>query len=395
MDPTLLLSVILGVAPWRRPAEAPPEPPPEEPAEAPVVEQPEPAPPPPPSAPPLFAAGLPVDLGDLPPGLASFSAQGCAACHGSVHESWRQSTHRGGWQDPVFFEAARATGEAPLCVSCHLPLAVQQPVQLQEYLGGDLTRALVRTNPSWDATLQQEGVTCAACHVRDGQVAGLRVSGLAPHPVAVSAELGTSAFCGTCHQLSWPGADQPFYDTFGEWERSGWATAGVRCQDCHMPPVAGAVTAGAFASHSDHRVFVERSRAVSVLVELPAKAGVRGERLTARVRVQNSGAGHAFPTGSPFKHVLLRAELLDSGGEVAGEALEHRFQREVEAAPPYLTVSDTRLAPGGEVVLEHAIELAQRSAAGLGRYRITLAVIHADGTAEEAFVVQEIPYVLD
>ncbi len=252
---------------------------------------------------------------------------------------------------------------------------------------------------------------CAACHVSvhdewagSGHhggwldplfLDGTRAAPEAPHPVAVSSELGTSAFCGTCHQLAWPGADQPFYDTYGEWERSAWAYAGVQCQDCHMPPTAGVATAGRFADHASHTVAVDPARAVSVLVGLPGSALTRGESLAATVRVQNSGAGHAFPTGTPFAHVLLVAELLDSEGERVGEPLAHRLRRQVTPEPPYTTVEDTRLPAGGEVLLDHAVELSQKAAAGIGAYRVTLARVRSDGTVEEPFVTHSVPVLLD
>jgi len=398
MDPTLLLLYTITAEPRRRPPVPPPETaepaPPQAPdatSEGPAVE-PEPELPPPPA---LFDQERPIELGPLPSGLANATAQACAACHVSVHDSWSSGGHHQGWQDPLFLDAIRATGDAPLCTSCHLPLAQQQPLQLQEYLGDELTRARTRANPSWDPTLQQEGVTCAACHIREGTVVGSRPSDQAPHPVAVSTELGTSAFCGSCHQLAWPGADQPFYDTYGEWERSPYAYAGVQCQDCHMAPVAGVATAGRFAGQADHGVALDPARAVSVLVELPAGHVTRGESLAARVRVQNSGAGHAFPTGSPFAHVLIVAELLDAEGARIGDALEHTLRREVTPDPPYDTVSDTRLAPGGEVLLEHELLLSQQAAGGLGTYRVTLARVRADGQVEPPFVDQQIPLRLD
>jgi hypothetical protein len=398
MDLRLLLLLIVAVPPWKRPPTDQPEPPPqpvEDRAEPSEESEPLPLPEPPPPAPGLFVADRPIDVGPLPPGLANLSAQSCAACHISVHTSWQGGAHHQGWQDPLFLEAARATGDAPMCMTCHLPLVQQQPVQLQEYLGGELTRARLRENPSWDPTLQQEGVTCAACHVREGTVIGVHASPQAPHPVAVSTELTQSAFCAPCHQLAWPGADQPFYDTYGEWERSPYAYAGVRCQDCHMAPVAGIATAGRFAGQADHAVALDPARAVSVLVSLPASTAVRGHSLSANVRVQNTGAGHAFPTGSPFAHVLLLAEFLDSEGALVGEALSYALRRQVTAEPPYNTIEDTRLAAGGEILLEHEVALSQKAAPGLGMYRVTLSKVRSDGTVEAPFLSQEIPMILE
>ncbi len=395
MDPGLLLLLTLGISPWEQPPDAIPAGTSEEDPAAPVDLE---------SSDPhgrqslpseLFGGERPVDLGPLPPGLANFSAQACAACHLSVQQSWHGGAHHQSWQDPLLLSAMEASGDAPLCLSCHLPLAQQQPLQLQQYEGGELTRARVQENPSWDPTLQQEGVTCVACHVRDGTVFGVRSSAGPPHSVTVSTELQEPAFCGACHQMAWPGADLPFYDTYGEWSRSAYAEAGVRCQDCHMPPVAGVASTGRFTGQADHGVSLDPARAVSVLVSLPAPKVVRGDILEASVRVQNTGAGHAFPTGSPFTHVVIEATLLDSKGKPVADPLQYLLRRKVTPAPPYTTLEDTRLPPGGEVVLEHKMELSHKAAPGQSHYRVTLAEVRSDGTVEPPFVVQEIPLDLD
>ena len=349
-----------------------------------------------PAAPPLFPDGLPVDTPALPDGLANLSAQGCNACHFAVHDAWSDSAHAHAWDDPIFQEALTAAGNAPVCSSCHLPLANQQAQLVVEYTGGPLTSATLEDNPAWDATLQQEGVTCAACHVRDGQIVSTSAPEHAPHPIAVSDELSTPEFCATCHQLTWPGSEQPFYDTFGEWSRSSWAAAGVRCQDCHMPPSAGPVTAGRFAAVSDHRTLSNPARAVSLLVELPPGPITRGQPLEAMVRVQNTGAGHAFPTGSPFRYALLEAAVVDAEGEVMGEPVTWRFARDVSPDPPFETISDTRLPAGGQHDVPVRFEVPAKGAAGDGSFRVRLyraGPDHPDGESapSEPIVEQRIP----
>lgn len=309
-----------------------------------------------------------------------------------MHDAWRESAHAGAWGSEPFAAAVEAAGEAPLCLSCHLPLAAQQRELVVSYSGGPLTTAELVPNESWDATLQQEGVTCAACHVRDGHVVSTRASGHGPHPVAVSDELASPDFCAACHQLTWPGADQPFYDTWGEWSRSSWATAGVRCQDCHMPPTSGLVTAGRYAAMSDHRVVADPARAVSVLVDLPPGPAVRGQLLEARVAVQNTGAGHSFPTGSPFRYVLLEVAVVDAEGEVLGEPVTRRFAREVSPEPPYTTTDDTRIPAGGQQDVAVAIELPVKGAAGRGSFRVRMFRGGPDAPEAESAAVDDAPF---
>ncbi len=295
----------------------------------------------------LFPDGLPVSVGPVPEGLANVSAQGCNACHYAAHDGWAGSKHATGWSRPAFQDAARAVG-TPACTVCHLPLVEQTPSRAA-YTGGDPNRVEHHPNPSYDATLSGEGVTCAACHVRDGVVIAARPpTGPAPHPIQWSDTLTTSAFCASCHQLTWPGADKPFYDTYREWERSPQGQAGVQCQDCHMGAGAGARVG------SDHSFHADPARALSLLVEVDRVDLARGGHpLDVRLRLQNTGAGHAVPTGSPFGAIVLRARLVGGPQSESDAALERSpfeavLGRVLADDPPWITLEDTRLQAGGE-----------------------------------------------
>jgi len=293
----------------------------------------------------LFEAPLPVDIGPLPSGLANLSAQGCNACHFDAHDGWSESAHARGHAAARFIDALREI-DTPACSVCHLPLTAQQP-HLVEFDAEDVNRPLREVNPSYSATLHTEGVTCAACHVRDGIVIGASPpSGEAPHPIGWSPELREASFCGTCHQLTWPGANQPLYDTFGEWERSPQGAAGITCQDCHMGPGASAAQRG-----TNHAFDTATGRAISILVDLPATTLVRGgSPLIGQIVLQNTGAGHAWPTGSPFRGMRIEIFLETSDGEKRTRASAQTIDlaRTLEDAPPFQSISDTRLAAGEE-----------------------------------------------
>lgn len=376
-----------GFSLFGKKTEEPPPPPPPE------------APPPPPApvvpeAAPLFPDGVPVSLQATPPGLANLSAQTCNACHFQAHDDWSGTAHAAAWNDPLYQEAIERVGGSTACRSCHLPLTNQHPRLAAGYVGGDVARPDLQPNAQWDPTLMSEGVTCAACHVRDGKVLSTRPIEHAPHPMAVSAELAESATCATCHQLTWPEADQPFYDTYGEWERSAYAEVGVRCQDCHMPPKAGVAVASRYATQASHGFTTDTARAVSVLVDLEAPEIVRGEDTPVVIRVQNTGAGHAFPTGSPFKSYRVVARLVGTFDRDAGKDLVEPatldLRREVEDAPPWRTVSDNRIPAGGEAVLEATFNVNQRKKAQRAVLRVEIRPV-VEGQEGEALVVQDIP----
>jgi hypothetical protein len=335
-----ILAASIALARGKKAAEAEPKP---------VVEAPAPAPAAvPPPAPRIFAAALPIEIDRLPPGLATLSAQTCNACHWSAHDTWTQSAHAHAWSSPTYQAALATAGNSTACLSCHLPLAVQHETLASGYLDGDLTRPRLSPNPAFDASLMSEGVTCAACHVREGTVLGTQASSNSPHPITVSEELSGSAFCATCHQLTWPEADRPFYDTFGEWEASGYAKAGVDCQDCHMAPQGGTAQPGNASIGPAHSSPTTVARALTTMVSIPSSAITRGVPLSVVVRITNTGAGHSVPTGSPFKSWTIETVLLDDQGKNLAPAHQQRLARTVDTTPPWRTLADERLAAGAQ-----------------------------------------------
>jgi hypothetical protein len=254
-------------------------------------------------------------------------------------------------------------GNTTACRTCHLPLANQHDRLAAGFIGGDFTRPQMVENEIWDATLMAEGVTCAACHVRDGVVISTRAAPDAPHPVAVSNELHTSEMCAECHQLTWPGADRPFYDTYGEWKASAYAEAGISCQECHMPATPGASAASRFAARPSHAFPADLQRGLSVLLDLESPDAQRGNAFPVRIRLQNTGAGHHIPTGSPFKSYRVSMVIEDASGEPLVSAAEISLGRTISDAPPWTTLSDNRIPAGGEVAFEHSFEISQKKAA--------------------------------
>lgn len=307
---------------------------------------------------PLFPSALPISAGGVPKGLANLSSQGCAACHFESHATWAESRHALGWRDEAFVAAVQAAAE-PSCDRCHLPLIEQRPRLYATEDGMEEADAFT-LNPAFSATLRTEGVNCITCHVRDGVVLTTtprEERGEAPHPLALSTDLADGTACASCHQLQWPGSNAPFYDTFGEWSRSPWKAAGVGCSDCH---------GGAGAGHSgfDHRG-AATAPALSVLVDVERLEIVRGDAaVPLQVVLQNTGAGHSYPTGSPFTGVEVAVQLIGppkrrSNEPTVVEVLTRHLHREIEPKAPWNVVGDHRIEAGGTATLEGTIELGQ------------------------------------
>ncbi len=357
-----------------------------------------------PAAGPLFDGALPIALTAIPAGLPGLSAQGCNACHFSVHDAWAAGAHARAWTSERFRLALDRAGDTTACTGCHLPLQRQHARLASGYTDGDIARPELADNPAWDPTLMTEGVTCAACHVRDGKVLTTRADASpSAHPLALSEDLDTSELCATCHQLTWPDAAQPFYDTYGEWQRSPQGQAGIGCQDCHMPPVAGLATATRFAAQADHGVVADTARALTVLARLSAPEVERGTPIHLTLTLRNTGAGHSVPTGSPFKSYRVVARLIGADGKELTAPFTHDLAREVQPAPPWETLSDNRLPAGGELVLDHDFTVDQRKRAGRGLLEIGIWRLDSEqradtrwtpARADPPLLRQEIPLVV-
>ena len=136
-----------------------------------------------------------------------------------------------------------------------------------------------------------------------------------------------------------------------------------------------------------------RSRGLA-LVELTEPAIVRGEDFAYTVRIQNTGAGHSFPTGSPFKTYRVRAQLLGTHpkdlGKPLAEATTLDLARVVEDAPPWKTVSDNRIPAGGEATFDGTFNVNQRKQSQRALLRVEVRAV-VEGAEGEALITQEIP----
>lgn len=332
---------------------------------------------------PLFPETLgPVAEQRVPDGLATLSAQTCNPCHPAVHDEWAGSGHARAFTREPWRDAVRKAGSPVQCLHCHTPLVNQQRDLVTSYDGGDPNRPRLAPNPRFDPTLQAEGVTCAACHVRDGVVYGTRRldPGEAPHPTEAHPDLQTGRVCASCHQLSWPGTEgAPFYDTWGEWEASGYARAGVGCRDCHMPWTSGVLSGTRHAAWASHRFpggsdDATLRRSLTLLVNTDKPAYPPGAEVSASIELLGTGAGHAVPTSDPYHQVDVRARVETEGGVVLHQE-RWTLGREMGATPPYAERSDTRLHPGERRAFGLKLRLPDRIPGG-GDPRLVVELVY-------------------
>jgi hypothetical protein len=337
----------------------------------------------------------PVAHSPVPRGLASLRASECGVCHVEIYREWRESSHARAWRDdPQFLEEMKKTTATAgrdaswICMNCHTPFEAQLPRLLAGLEGGDRGRPTFIDNPHFDARLQDEGVTCATCHVRDGVILGSTGSVLAPHPVRKSDALRSADLCLACHQVEATLEDVELVCTFdtGETFAAGpYPAEGKVCQSCHMPEIMRPMTNLGTPVRAARRHWFGGSLIpkkpefeaglAPVRAHYPNGARVAwealpavlpaGRRTTLTFTVTNAEAGHTLPTGDVERYLTVTARVRAADGTILAERAE-RFGTRYEWHPKARRLDDTRLRPretrsfpvefavpaGGEVTLE-------------------------------------------
>ena len=278
---------------------------------------------------PLFSVGLaPID--DSAMSAKEQSAKACASCHPNQAAEWRHSRHGVAFTNAIFQREYR---EEPLdwCVHCHAPLKSQ----LAEVKRGG-------------GPLANEGVTCAVCHVRAGQILARRKNQSSPHQTQVLPDFGSASFCAGCHQFNFPlfGADKqvtgyskfPMQNTVAQF-KIGPHQSG-RCGDCHGRSPFGHAFPGA------HDASMLRSA---------LKYSLCRQGSTVRVTLHNEGAGHNVPSGDVHRHIQVRLWRSSSPERLYEYSLTRRY--EPVAGGGKRTVLDTTIPSGATRIL--SVPLAQ------------------------------------
>jgi hypothetical protein len=275
---------------------------------------------------------------------ASLAPERCGACHSPQFTEWKTSLHAGSMGPGVAGQLAdlwRTDAEsARLCLTCHAPLAEQQP----------------ENRPIFDAALQRQGLVCAACHVReherfgpprreDGQSAEPARETLPHRGATRTPAFRASEFCSTCHQFDEDGValnGKPLENTYAEWKTSPAARRGQPCQGCHMP-------GRKHLWRGIHDPEMVRS-GVAITLTTDWSRYRPGDQVRASLTITNSGVGHHFPT-YVTPRVVVRAVLVDSAGrELPTSAEERVIAREV-TLDLSREVFDTRIPAGGRFTL--------------------------------------------
>ena len=285
----------------------------------------------------LVALALLVAILRTPPPKAEAanaftSSEQCKSCHEREYAEWSGSWHALSWSDPEVRALSNDFQNAD-CIDCHAP----QPV----FETGVAERVLPRSSR------RGEGVDCIACHAlpaghsSGGRVAGTRTVPDAPCSPTALRDLGSSAFCASCH-------DQ--HDTTKQWRATDYAAKGIGCIDCHMKKRPEGQRGREHAMIGGHDIELVKSA-----VDFRGKAA-NGVWL---VEVENVGAGHHFPTEERARAADVFWRPLDGAPHPWKQVYRFRSPYHHEALPDtLLPAHETRSIPIADAPANTPIEVA-------------------------------------
>jgi len=299
----------------------------------------------------------PIPHQEIPEGLSSISAASCGSCHQEIYDEWKQSTHAVAFQD-LQFQAEWKKDNIITCLNCHTPLQNQQEFIVKGLINGDYKTPLKQRNPHFDKALQLESITCATCHVRDGNVIGTMGTTNAPHKTLKDVKLLSEKLCVSCHNV----VDElnPVlvctFETGDEWDNNWAKKEGKTCISCHMPETERPIFPGMANRKSHFHSFpgsgipkffdmkAESLKSMEIHEGEIKKTYSVGEIIGYSLKVKNRFAGHSIPTGDPERYFLVTFHLLDSQGNTI-QIEEHRIGEKWQWYPVAKKLSDNNFKP--------------------------------------------------
>ena len=311
---------------------------------------------------------------EIPEGIASLNARYCGACHQKHYEEWRLSTHSHAWTDLQFQSELKKESSPFMCINCHIPLQNQQEYIIKGLIDGDIYQPVKEKNPHFDERLQQEGITCVACHLRNNAIIGPTGSENAPHKTVKDPDFLSEQLCISCHNAN--AVITPTlactFQTGDEW-KAGPYFGEKNCISCHMDTTTREIVHGYGKKLSHFHSFpgsgipkldtLETTMLVGMAF-YPATLKKRyavNEELTYSLKLKNEFAGHRLPTGDPERFYLISFELKNKKGEILGSKTE-RIGEEWQWHPVAKKLSDNNLDPGEEraFTFSHTIEKKEK-----------------------------------
>lgn len=302
---------------------------------------------------------------DFSPREAALDPASCGGCHAQQFQDWRSALHAGSMRPGVLGQLlnmrAQDREEHQSCIRCHAPLAEQADA---------LVAAIASPDPKKSAGLHEQGLVCAACHVRGHQRFGpARRDGSAPGSGdklphggwVASAAFADSRFCASCHQFEagdFALNGKWLENTYEEWKASPHAGEGRQCQSCHMPD----------RRHLWRGIHDPEMARSGVTIDVSAPRLEAGA-VRAALSLRNTGTGHHFPSYVTPKVIVEIVQQDGAGREIGATQREYVIARQV---PLDLSreLADTRVPAGAQAALDYRAARDARAAALVYRVRV-------------------------
>ncbi|MCB0801650.1 MAG: hypothetical protein KDB74_01010 [Flavobacteriales bacterium] len=299
---------------------------------------------------------------EIPEGLISLSAKDCGTCHQDHYNEWKLSTHAHAWTDLQFQAELKKESSPFMCINCHIPLQNQQEYIVEGLIDGDIYKPVKKKNHKFDFELQQEGINCASCHVRDGAVIGPTGTTKAPHKTIKDTSFLSEKLCISCHNAT--AVITPTlactFETGDEW-KSGPFFGKKNCISCHMEPLNREVVAGFgvrpsrlhyFAGSGIPKLSHLESKQLHGLGFYPSKLQKSyslHDSINYTMKIVNEFAGHNVPTGDPERFYNVTFVLRNDKDSILSTQTE-KIGEEWQWYPEAKKLSDNNLKPEEERV---------------------------------------------
>lgn len=323
-----------------------------------------------------------VPYQQVPEGIGSLNAETCGACHQNHYAEWQRSTHSQAWTDKQFQAEIMKKSSPYLCINCHIPLENQQEYLIEGLWNGDIYQPEKKKNPHWDKKLQQEGITCAACHVRDNMIVGPTGTKKAPHPVKQDPNFLSEGLCISCHNANatlTPTLACTF-ETGNEWKNSKISSEKT-CITCHMTDTVRSIVPGYeprlshFHSFPGSGIPKSPNHHPDMFNGLDIQLGEispnisKGSVLKTNLKLTNVHAGHRVPTGDPERFIEIVQELRNPQGRIVTSQRD-TIGEKWQWYPTAKKLSDNNLNPGES--RNYSLQSSLKSA---GKYELIIRVI--------------------
>jgi hypothetical protein len=207
-----------------------------------------------------------------------------------------------------------------------------------------------KKNPVFMEGFREQGLTCAACHVRNHRRHGPppRIPGAekgGPHGgFEIRAEYQSPTFCASCHDFEGSGGmhGKLIQETMQEWRRTDFAAQGQTCQTCHMPD----------RRHLWKGIHDKDMVRSAVSIQAQVDPGAAEDSVKAALSLTNVGAGHRLPTYVEPQIMLWLTQIDAKGDTLPGTTMEGIIARKVTPEMD-AEIFDTRLMPGETFTLKY------------------------------------------